>query len=220
MCLTGIVVSCPQTPRECVMQQSVFTSCKWWSQLLSSAILAAVLLLLASYFESANATVPSGFLSANDEVSGNRVVDSDQSAIVLIHGWNPGNASDMYSDRGACWPQVNDALKLRLFGSKWRVLKFRWESDAATGMIIGTDGKLGNESVMAARNADANGPGLANQLSSYFPNLREVVFIAHSAGAWAALVAAEKLLQANDYVVPVRKPRDPRPARLCSELAR
>ena len=53
----------------------------------------------------------------------------------------------------------------------------------------------------AAFNADAHGVHLAGQADQLAPNLREVQFIAHSAGSWAARAAAQRLLQLNPYVV-------------------
>jgi hypothetical protein len=138
-----------------------------------------------------------------DERTGQSVSASTTKCIILIHGWNPSGAANCYDiNNGFEWFNLITNLKLQLSGSSWSLVTYHWEIDAATGNIWNS---LWNFDIVpastAAFNADAHGVHLAGQLNQLCPNLREVQFIAHSAGAWAARSAAQRLLQLNPYVV-------------------
>ena len=171
-------------------------------------LFAAPLLLLLAYASPVAAQM-SGFISS-DQITGHYLDVNDRSAVVLIHGWTgedlpnaPVSAFD-----GSDWPQLVGALQTRLNGTGTRLILFHWEDDASTGPpldhwsnLVGFFQVGFSNATSAASNAFANGDRLAAQLNSAAPNLRRVTFIAHSAGAWAAFRAADKLLQANPYVV-------------------
>lgn len=143
----------------------------------------------------------SGFISS-DQITGTALKNSDRSAVVLIHGWNPDGYANKFADGD--WPQLVSALHTRLNNTGWKLLLFHWESDANTGPAIdvGIFGITGFANAReAANNAFLNGSRLADLLNQSSPDLRKVVFIAHSAGSWAAYRAADKLLQSNPYVV-------------------
>jgi len=148
-----------------------------------------------------NAQVPSGYLS-NDQISGSALGVSDKAAVVLIHGWNPDGYANKFADGD--WPQLVNALSSRLNGSGWKLLLYHWENDASTGPVLTEigDGITGFFNAReAANNAFLNGRHLAELLNGAAPELRKVIFIAHSAGSWAAHRAASKLLDFNPYVV-------------------
>lgn len=146
------------------------------------------------------AQLSNGYLS-NDQISGSVLGSSDRAAVVLIHGWNPDGYTNKFTDGD--WPQLVNALSTRMSGSGWKLLLFHWECDASTGPVIDTDvGETGFYNAReAANNAFLSGPHLADLLNDAAPELRQVVFIAHSAGSWAAHRAASKLLDYNPYVV-------------------
>ena len=96
------------------------------------------------------------------------------------------------------------ALSARLIrGTGSKLLLFHWEDDASTGAAFDGlfDGFGFINAASAASNAFSNGARLAAQLNQSAPDLRRVTFVAHSAGAWAAYRAVDKLLKINPYVV-------------------
>src|ERR1035441_4421715 len=101
------------------------------------------------------------------------------------------------------WLALVQALYTRLNGTGTKLILFHWEDDASTGTRLGSIlSPIGFDNAnVAAGNAFSNGDRLAAQLNQAAPYLRRVTFIAHSAGAWAAYRAVDKLLQANPYVV-------------------
>lgn len=126
---------------------------------------------------------------------------SDRTAVVLIHGWNPGGLPNKFTDGD--WPQLVSSLQTRLTGAGWKLLLYHWEEDASTGPSIDLQPNATgfSNARMAANNAFYNGAHLASELNNDAPQLRKVVFVAHSAGSWAAYRAADHLLQYNPYVV-------------------
>ena len=121
--------------------------------------------------------------------------------IVVIHGWNPGSSPDPFT--GGPWPQLlsnlDDATKDTAYNG-WHVVAYNWWQDAATESIAPWDVSSWENANTAAGNANWHGSYLGNLLAQ-FPNLREVQFIAHSAGSWAARGAAQLLLAKNHYVL-------------------
>ncbi len=161
-----------------------------------------MLFLLVSSIQLCHAQA--GYL--RDEISGNPIDASAKKIIVLIHGWNPGNVSDMYATDP--WSSLISDTKQKLTGFDWKLFTFHWEQGslgANTGPIYNwqTDGfdveGVGN-AVVAAIHADQQGHDLATLLIQSSPNLRRVQLIAHSAGAWVAREAAADILQSNPYV--------------------
>jgi hypothetical protein len=141
-----------------------------------------------------------------DERTGQSISASTTKCIILIHGWNPSGAANCYDiNNGFEWFNLIINLKAQLNGSSWGLVTYHWEADADTGsiwpnLLINDFFDLATAST-AAFNAQTHGYHLATQLNQLAPNLREVQFIAHSAGSWAAREAAQQLLQLNPYVV-------------------
>ncbi len=113
--------------------------------------------------------------------------------IVVIHGWNPDGYANPYS--ADPWPQLlsnlDDATKQSNLDPAtslptWHVVAYNWNQDAHTGWVISEDGSVTENAVTAAANAVSQGPLIASAIASKIPGLRQVHFIAHSAGAWAA----------------------------------
>ncbi len=137
-----------------------------------------------------------------NELGGQSISATTTKCAILIHGWNPDGNINCYG--GLEWSSLLNNVKARLNGSGWGVVAYDWHEDAATGGIFGllfTDYFNYGRASAAAYNAGAHGFHLANQLNELAPNLREVHFIAHSAGSWAARKAMEQLLALNPYVV-------------------
>ena len=127
-----------------------------------------------------------------DELTGQPISSSSTKCVVLTHGWNPGGANDCYDiNHGFEWFNLLENLKLALKGSGWNIIAYDWHTDANTGLIgnpiaDGSPEFLFTHANQAAVNAQLDGDHLASQLNTLAPNLREVHFIAHSAGSWAA----------------------------------
>lgn len=146
----------------------------------------------------------SGYL--RNETGANPLDASMKKVIVLIHGWNPDNVSDMYASDP--WSSLVKATKQKLTGSDWQLFTFHWEQGslgANTGPIydwqkLGFDVVGVGNAVAAGVYADAQGHRLATLLNQASPDLRRVQLIASSAGAWVAREAAADLLQSNPYV--------------------
>ena len=137
-----------------------------------------------------------------NELGGHSISATTTKCVILIHGWNPDANPNCYS--GPEWSSLLTNLKARLNGSGWGVVAYDWHEDAATGSVwnfLLTDFFDLAVASTAAFNAQTHGFHLASQLNQLSPNLREVHFIAHSAGSWAASSAAQQLLQLNPYVV-------------------
>jgi hypothetical protein len=114
-------------------------------------------------------------------------------AIILIHGYQPGGESANAYGSGSLF-NLSQQLSNALYGTAWRLAHYHWEKDAATGSL-----SLANAETAAGR-AWSHGYNLAQLLTQETPNLRQVHFIAHSAGIWAAYQAAQQLLLLNPYV--------------------
>lgn len=122
--------------------------------------------------------------------------------VVLIHGWNPSGYTDFY-EQGDQLRAVRDNLQQALTGSSWKLVLYHWESDADSGSVWNvalTDAFDWGTATTAAAHAYTDGGTLGLQLSK-FPNLREVQFVAHSAGKWVAQQAAQMLLIKNPFVI-------------------
>lgn len=145
--------------------------------------------------------------SLTDERTGQSISASTTKCIILINGWNPNGAANCYDiNNGFEWFNLLNNLKARLSGSSWGVIAYDWHQDASTGYIgdtipTSTPQFLFAHANQAATNAQLHGAHLATQLDNLAPNLREVHIIAHSAGSWAARMAAAQLLQLNPYVI-------------------
>lgn len=148
----------------------------------------------------------SGYL--RDEITGNPIDSTAKKVIIFIHGWNPGNVSDMYATDP--WASLISDTKQRLSGFDWKLYTFHWEQGSLLGANTGpiynwslSDAfdiaGVGN-AVVAAVHADQQGHILASLLNQASPNLRRVQLVAHSAGAWVAREAAADILKNNPYV--------------------
>jgi sugar lactone lactonase YvrE len=141
-----------------------------------------------------------------DEMTGQPLSSSATKCIVLVHGWNPGVVANMYDlNNGFEFFELINNLKLKLRNTGWSIVAYDWHQDAATGSIwdLITDTVTFNPIPpnQAVANAHLHGDNLATMLDNAAPNLREVQFIAHSAGTHAAKEAMIQMLQLNPYVI-------------------
>lgn len=163
-----------------------------------------LIMLLAALAQPVTAQLASTYLSA-DQITGTALNGNDREAVVLIHGWTGEDPQAAPADAfaGGDWSQLVNAVHTRLDGGRWKLLLFHWENDASTGdvdfNIFGLTGFANART--AAGNAFVDGATLAESLNQLDPNLREVVFVAHSAGSWAAYRAIDQLLRKNPYVI-------------------
>lgn len=163
-----------------------------------------VILVVLALAGAVSAEAQTGYLSV-DQITSAPLGPNDRSVVVLIHGWTgkdlqhaPPNKYAQAED--ADWYQLVQVLRTRLSGTGSRLLLFHWEDDASTGGVGLYQTGFYN-AASAASNAFSNGSRLASALDGAAPDLRRVTFVAHSAGAWAAYRAADRLLLANPYVV-------------------
>ena len=141
-----------------------------------------------------------------DEMTGQPLSSSCTKCIVLVHGWNPSGANNCYDiNNGFEFYNLLLNLKARLNGSGWSIVAYDWHQDASTGLIGPLTPSISQfvfgAANQAAANAQLHGDHLATMLDNAAPNLREVHFIAHSAGAQAAKEAMIQFLQLNPYVI-------------------
>jgi len=151
------------------------------------------------------------FCSANAEVYDylNEVPSDAKKLIVLIHGWNRTNVqwpNSMYDDDE--WSDLVNALTTRLAqtdGDDWHILRFHWEEEASTGgawdLEWDTDFISSYENAVDASIAAISVGGDLGITLGRRESLREVHFIAHSAGTWVAHKALTVMMQRNDHVV-------------------
>jgi len=157
----------------------------------------AALFIATNAFAQFTITAPPEFV---DDLTSQTVVGSDaKKIIVLIHGWNPQGDTDKYEATDQ-WFYLKNILHLKLEASDWKLLLYHWESDANTGYIGWDQMPFVQNAANAADRALLHGDYLGYHLNQIAPNLRQVHFIAHSAGAWAAYRAAQYLLQLNPYI--------------------
>ncbi len=139
-----------------------------------------------------------------NEITGLRIQGNDtRKAVVLIHGWNPGNSPDKYEESDSLF-YLKNILHLKLLASDWKLIAYHWEQEAATGGVWDDVQHLQfvtDNATHAAEHALLAGAHLCALLTNSAPDLRLVHLIAHSAGSWAAYEAAQELLQQNPYVV-------------------
>ena len=123
-----------------------------------------------------------------------------KSAVVLIHGWNPDGVQNALA-YSAGWQYFSNELEKQLDSydpnKKWSIVNFNWSRAASTGQWSPSF----YAPVTAATNADRIGYDYARALQSANPDLRQVQFIAHSAGSWLARSAIQELTAFNPLVV-------------------
>ena len=174
-----------------------------------SIFFCAVFLTFATSPSRAQCVIPSPTSSPNyppaiiDEITGQPLSSTATKCIVLIHGWNPSSAVNCY---GGEFSSLLINLKARLTGTGWSIVAYDWHQDASTGYIgdsipTSIPQFLFAHANQAAANAQLHGDHLATMLDSAAPDLREVQFIAHSAGTHAAKEAMIQMLQLNPYVI-------------------
>jgi len=160
-----------------------------------------------------SAGIPSGNIYAYPLGVASPISVEDHAVVVLIHGWNPDGTPNPFSEDA--WVQLCDLLHGSLgSNSAWRLLQYNWASDASTGSVglyPPINGASPDVSVFfgagfynassAAANAHANGTRIADLLIQGAPKLKKIIFIAHSAGSWAARRAIERILEINPDVV-------------------
>ena len=141
----------------------------------------------------------------NDEMSQTALGPNTKKVTILIHGWQPcGGGGNAYTS-GAL-SNLSQQLKSSFHGTEWQLVHYRWEQDADT-----TDPSLCNgilnlgaldfpTASVAADNAIHHGTNIANLIIKQCPDVRQIHFIAHSAGIWAAYSAATNILQALPFV--------------------
>ena len=142
----------------------------------------------------------------------------DRKVVVLIHGWNRTDEINKFDD--GVWNELILALTDRLKESDWNLQLFDWSHDASTGSLYDINWGWIDTGYDNATQAAINALSLGDQLrdkinsetcsdfnksscvnSQRISNLRRIVFIAHSAGSWAAYNAAYRLLHDNPYLV-------------------
>jgi hypothetical protein len=166
-----------------------------------------LLALLLGSLSHLGAQVPSGNLAPFPLVVA-PLNASDQSVIILIHGWTGNdNTSDPFASPS--WDRLLSGLQAQVGTSTaWKILLYRWQHDSATGPLIQKfqysltfDPEGFANATLAASNGSSDGDQLALTLAKDGPNLRKVIFVAHSAGAWVAYRAMTDLLAANRNIV-------------------
>jgi uncharacterized repeat protein (TIGR02543 family) len=136
------------------------------------------------------------------------VLGSDaRKVIIVVHGWQPcGGNGNAYAAPGSLY-NLSQQLINQLSGSGWQLVLYHWEKDADT--VVNRDfcvgGSLTGEldfptATAAANNALAHGDKIAQLIEQQAPDVRQVHFIVHSAGTWAAYQATLDLLQALPFV--------------------
>lgn len=148
-------------------------------------------LLLLPLLGNAQLTYPTVLKNELDQTP---IDDSARKIVVLIHGWNPLNNLDQYQSKQ--FDYLQNILKLALQNRGWKLVLYHWEQDAATGLV-----PLFPSATLSAERASEHGRNLGQRLNSLAPNLRNVHFIAHSAGCWAAREAVASMLGSNQYLV-------------------
>ncbi len=141
-----------------------------------------------------------------DEMTGQTLSSAATKCIVLVHGWNPYGVTDMYDiNDGFEFYELIINLRAKLQGTGWSIVAYDWHQDASTGLVGPPTPSISQFVFGAANQAAANGQlhgdHLATMLDNVAPNLREVHFIAHSAGTHASKEAMIQLLQLNPYVI-------------------
>ena len=169
-------------------------------------VLLLLMSVLASLSCNAQLNFPSSITNELDGSTITRTTDAKK-VVVVIHGWTNKDSApagyNSYNDGDSLYYLVN-VLKLKLQGSDWNLVTYHWEKDASTGDIwsLSLSNFFGyTPAMIAAANASGHGSNLGSMLNGVAPNLREVHFIAHSAGSWVARKAIEYMLQANPYLV-------------------
>jgi hypothetical protein len=176
---------------------------------LLSILFCALFLTLATLPSRAQCVIPAPTSSPTypptliDELTGQPLSSTATKCIVLIHGWNPSGAVNCY---GGEFSSLLTNLKIKLAGTGWSIVAYDWHQDASTGYIgdsVPTSFPqfLFAHANQAAANAQLHGNHLATMLDNAAPDLREVQFIAHSAGTHAAKEAMIQMLQLNPYVI-------------------
>lgn len=127
-----------------------------------------------------------------------------EKVIVLIHGWNPDSNSYAYGLDGDEFDKLYKEVKAKIAGTGWHLVLYHWEEDADTGgaLVFNLHGPDAINPSEAATIGHLHGQHLGRLLES-FGSLRQVHFIAHSAGSWVARSATRHLLQRTNKQVQV-----------------
>lgn len=124
------------------------------------------------------ATMPDIFIDKNVNVPA-----TVTKAVIVTHGWIDKGAND--------WPaDIASAISEKVDPNEWVSCYFDWKGGAASVTPIDA----------ARYSRDIAAPRLVRALLEVLPdpaNLEHVHIIAHSAGTWAATVAAEKISRAT-----------------------
>ncbi len=112
--------------------------------------------------------------------------------VVLVHGWNPNRNTHHYLNQ---YGILSDAIADQLSGTEWQLVQYPWERDADTGPINLSAPVNGSE---AAHIGHRHGWHLGELLNTVSPDLKQVHFIAHSAGSWVVRAAVRYLLANRD----------------------
>lgn len=129
--------------------------------------------------------------SLTDVSTAQELANSTGKLIIVIHGWNPNSDADQFSNSPE-FISLIQALKVRLQASDWQLSLYHWETDSDTGPVASAT--VVRNSTAAAMDGHQHGQHLGELLAKKCPNLKEVQFISHSAGAWVARGAARYLL--------------------------
>lgn len=133
------------------------------------------------------------------DTSGRRLGSDLENVIIVVHGYNPGDAPDMYT---GAFADLTDNLELATTGTPWSVVQYHWEKDSATGAPLFKEGPGGlyTAPIEAASVGDSHGRHLAFLLLSQHTRLKRVMFMCHSAGSWIGYRATKYLNQLNPRV--------------------
>lgn len=120
-----------------------------------------------------------------------------KNVIVVTHGWNPDNETNIFGTE--LWSKLRLNLADAVQGTDWRVVLYDWHLDAFADRPGAEINLLGFN--LAALNGDEHGGISANILASKCPNLRQIHFISHSAGAWVTRRSLINTVAANPFLV-------------------
>ncbi len=140
-----------------------------------------------------------------DPETGPHITEDTRKLIVVIHGWNPRQLFNMFSD--GSWPDLVRHLQSAIHDDpSWKLSLYHWERDSATGGFVAdpdAGGPVGIDAAIngteAAEIGHQHGQNLGELLNGY-SQLEKVHFIAHSAGAWVARSAIKSLLSEHPNV--------------------
>ena len=175
------------------------------AQTMKASVLRIIVAFLLCCFSTANAQIQNGKFENPNTLLETPLQPSWTKLIVVIHGWNSDGFANKFTDGE--WPQLLSNLDDATKNTDWHVVAYDWSQDASTGPGPDLQGiaTLGQSAVNhgsdAAVMAWFHGDHVASAILSDCRNLRQIIVVAHSAGAWAARQTIIGVLNANQYAV-------------------